>query len=80
MAWWYNILTGEVEEGAGAPNSERLGPFETELEAQSALDKVKERNDEWSKQNAEWEGEIDNPGAEKDARGQDSAWEGASGD
>ncbi|MFZ1361777.1 MAG: SPOR domain-containing protein [Candidatus Nanopelagicales bacterium] len=77
MAWWYNILTNQVEEGAGAPNSERLGPFDTELEAQNALDKVKERNDEWSKQNAEWEGDK---GAEKDARGQDSAWEGASGD
>lgn len=79
MAWWYNIFTKQVEEGPGAPNSERLGPFDTELEAREALSKVKERNEEWSKQDAEWEG-IESPGAKKDARGQDSAWEGASGD
>ena len=57
MAWWYNILTHKVEEGPGAPNSERLGPFETQREAEAALEKVHERNEDWDKQNAQWDGD-----------------------
>lgn len=57
MAWWYNILTNKVEEGPGAPNAERLGPFDSEQAAADALGKVKERNEEWSAQNAEWDGD-----------------------
>lgn len=55
--WWYNLLTGKVEEGPGAPNSERLGPFETELEAQNALENAKRRNEEWDKKEADWDGD-----------------------
>lgn len=57
MAWYYNLLTGKVEEGAGSPNSERLGPFETEREAALALEKARLRNEEWDKQNAAWDGD-----------------------
>lgn len=57
VAWWYNILTNKTEEGPGAPNSERLGPFETEQEALSALEKVRERNESWDADSAKWDGD-----------------------
>lgn len=57
MAWWYNILTNKVEEGPGAPNSDRLGPYETQAEAENALGKVHERNEAWEAQNAQWDGD-----------------------
>jgi hypothetical protein len=57
VAWWYNLLSGKVEEGAGAPNSERLGPYETEADAQHALEKAKERNEAWDKDNLAWDGD-----------------------
>lgn len=57
VAWWYNLLSGKVEEGAGAPNSERLGPFETEREAALALENARLRNEKWDKENAKWDGD-----------------------
>ncbi|NQU36526.1 MAG: hypothetical protein HQ526_02885 [Actinobacteria bacterium] len=57
MAWWYNLLNGQVEDGAGAPNAERLGPFETEAEAKNALENSRQRNDKWDKDNAAWDGD-----------------------
>ncbi len=56
MAWWLNLLTKAVEEGPGAPNSERLGPFETKSEAENAFESARLRNEAWSKQDAEWDG------------------------
>jgi hypothetical protein len=38
-----------VEHGPGCPNKERLGPFATEQEAAHALDKVRQRNEDWDK-------------------------------
>ncbi len=56
VAWWYNLLTGKVEEGAGAPNSERLGPFETEEKAALALENARARNEKWDAENRAWDG------------------------
>lgn len=57
MAWWYNLLSGQVEENEGAPNAERLGPFETEAEAKNAIDHARERNEKWDKENSSWDGD-----------------------
>jgi hypothetical protein len=35
----------------------RLGPYDTEAEAQRALEKVAERNAEWDAEDARWSGE-----------------------
>ncbi len=59
MVWWYNLLDGKVEEGAGAPNSERLGPFETEREASLALENSRLRNEKWDAENARWDGDSE---------------------
>ena len=47
MAWWYNLLTNKVEEDLAPPNSERLGPFETEDAAANALENARARNEKW---------------------------------
>ena len=57
MAWWYNLLTNKVEEGPGASNSERLGPFETEDAAANALENARARNEKWDLENATWDGD-----------------------
>lgn len=51
--WWYNLVTGQVEFGAGAPNSERLGPYATKDEAEHALQRARERNEAWDAQDDE---------------------------
>ena len=38
--WWYNLRTQKVEQGPGDPNSERMGPYATRAEAESALEIV----------------------------------------
>ncbi len=45
--WWFNLRTRAVEQGPGDPNSDRLGPFATREEAQSALDLARERTEAW---------------------------------
>lgn len=55
--WWYCLKHGKVEHGAGCANSDRLGPFETEAEAANALELAKQRNEEWSKDDARWNGD-----------------------
>jgi hypothetical protein len=34
--WWYNTSTGEVEQGAKSPWSDRAGPYATREEAEGA--------------------------------------------
>ena len=56
MTWWFNLITRQVEEGPGAPNSERLGPYETKLQAELALEKARLRNEKWAKEDEQWDG------------------------
>jgi hypothetical protein len=48
--WWYNLRTQKVEQGPGDPNSERMGPYATRAEAESALDRARERTEAWDAQ------------------------------
>lgn len=45
--WFYNVRTGRVEGVSGARAADRLGPYATREEAQAALERVQQRNDEW---------------------------------
>jgi hypothetical protein len=49
QGWWYCLTHATVEYGPGCPDKERLGPFATEQEAAHALDKVRQRNEDWDK-------------------------------
>lgn len=45
--FWYCLKHHAVEPREGCRNADRLGPYETETEAEHALDRVAERNEEW---------------------------------
>ena len=48
--WFYNVRTGQVEGASGARAADRLGPYATREQAQAALERVQQRNDEWDEQ------------------------------
>lgn len=45
--YWFNVRTGEVEEGAQSSWSQLLGPYPTRQAASEALKRVKENNEAW---------------------------------
>ncbi len=45
MSWYYCLVHQRVEPEEGCANAERLGPYATEAEAQSALERAQERNE-----------------------------------
>ncbi len=47
QSWWYCLKHAVVEQGAGCPGKDRLGPYASEEEARHALELVRERNQEW---------------------------------
>jgi hypothetical protein len=45
--WYYCLRHKTVEEGMQCPAKNRLGPYATRTEADHALDRVRERNEDW---------------------------------
>ena len=45
--FWYCVKHHAVEGTDGCGPADRLGPYPSEAEASRALEKVKERNEEW---------------------------------
>lgn len=45
--FWFNLKTAEVEIGPQASAKNRVGPFETRVEAEQALTKLRERSAKW---------------------------------
>ena len=52
--WYYCVEHGRVEPKFGCRITTRLGPYRTREEAQRALEKVEERNEEWD-EDPEWQ-------------------------
>ena len=46
MTFWWCLTHGAVEQGAGCPNMERLGPYDTREQAAGALDRTRARTAE----------------------------------
>jgi hypothetical protein len=46
MAYWWCIEHKTVEEGLGCGSTTRIGPYPTQEQAASALDRVRKREDE----------------------------------
>ena len=47
-AYWYCVKHKTVESGVNVcPPIDRLGPFDTQEEAEHALEKAQERNEQW---------------------------------
>ncbi len=55
--YYYNISTGQVEEGQQSDAFNVMGPYNTREEAAAALAKAKQRNEEWEAEDRAWEGE-----------------------
>lgn len=45
--WYYNLVTGQVEQYEGGKAVDRLGPYASREEAQHALEQAQERNEAW---------------------------------
>jgi hypothetical protein len=45
--WWYCLKHHAVEPREGCKWSDRLGPYPSYAEAERALERVAERNEEW---------------------------------
>ena len=50
--FWYNLVTGEVEQGFESPAIDRAGPFETRDEAMKAPELLRERSRAWAEEEA----------------------------
>ncbi|MCW2779170.1 MAG: hypothetical protein JWN17_2895 [Frankiales bacterium] len=46
MSWWYCLTHSTVEQGVGCRSGDRLGPYDSEADAASALQKARERTAE----------------------------------
>lgn len=51
MAYWYNVRTGQVEQdGATSRKDDLMGPYDTEADAQQALQTAAEKTKQWDEQ------------------------------
>ena len=55
--FYYNLTTGQVEEGKVAGWSSRMGPYPTAEAARHAMEQAQARNEEWDAEDAAWRGE-----------------------
>jgi hypothetical protein len=51
--YWFNIRTKQVELGLKSSSEDRIGPFETEAEAENAEAIVRARAQAWAEQDRE---------------------------
>jgi hypothetical protein len=66
MAYWFCVKHHRVEETPGdvCPPIDRLGPYDSKADAERALEKAQERNEEWDN-DPEWSDETDWAGLPK---------------
>lgn len=57
--FYYNIQTGQVEEGLVSDWTKRIGPYATREEAEHALDIAAQRSASWDEADRRWRGEVD---------------------
>ena len=50
--FWYNLVTGEVEQGFESPAIDRAGPIATREEAAKAPELLRERSRAWAEEEA----------------------------
>ncbi|PWH05640.1 hypothetical protein DEO23_10505 [Brachybacterium endophyticum] len=53
--FYYNVDTGQVEEGHQSPGASLMGPYSSREQAQGALKGAQERNQAWDRQDQEWD-------------------------
>lgn len=55
--FWFNLTTGQVEEGQQSPWDQVMGPYATREDAARALDIARERNEAWDDDDRGWKGD-----------------------
>lgn len=50
--YWYNMKTGEVQQGYVSSVVDRVGPFATREEASHALEKLRANSEKWAEDDA----------------------------
>ncbi|MDT3331424.1 SPOR domain-containing protein [Microbacterium sp. KSW-18] len=50
--YWYNLKTGEVQQGFESPAVDRAGPFDTAEEAARAPEIMRDRSRRWAAEDA----------------------------
>ncbi|MDP4824516.1 MAG: hypothetical protein NWR60_01465 [Candidatus Nanopelagicales bacterium] len=45
--WWFNLRTQTVEQGSGDANAERMGPYSSKVDAETALARAQTRGEQW---------------------------------
>lgn len=53
--YWFNVRTGQVDEGHQRASKELLGPYATREQAQQALTTAAARTEAWDREDAEQE-------------------------
>lgn len=62
MEYYYNLATGQVEEGKRTAAVARMGPYPTRAAALAALTSARTRNNAWDEDDRAWkEWEEDDP-------------------
>lgn len=55
MPYWYNVNTGQVEQGEDTnPKSDMMGPYATEAEASNAIESAHARSEKWDEEDREY--------------------------
>ncbi|MBK5250259.1 MAG: methionine aminopeptidase [Actinomycetales bacterium] len=54
QAFYYNLETGQVEQGYVSDWTDRMGPYATHAEAADALGRAAARNEAWEAQDRAW--------------------------
>ena len=54
--YYFNLETNTVEKGLVSDWTHRMGPYETEEVALAALEKARERNQQWDEDDEKWNG------------------------
>lgn len=55
MEFWWCLTHARVEEGPGCPNMERLGPYDSRAQAESAIDRARARTEAEDARDRAWE-------------------------
>jgi hypothetical protein len=59
QGYYYNLDTGEVEEGIVSDWTKRMGPYPTRAAAESAMERAAQRTEAWDEDDRRWRGEPD---------------------
>lgn len=55
VEYFYNLSSGQVEEGRQSHGNDLMGPYPTREAAQNAFGNAKARNEEWEDEDEKWE-------------------------